>query len=258
MYAESETSITEDSPRLLDVCTDSDYLSTDEYALSKARQEDVLFNFRKKNFTIVRPSLTYSGQRLQFAICEKEEWLYRALHGRSVVFPNDMVDIKTTMAYGGDVAEAILRLIGNERAFGEAIHITGQSSNTWEEILGFYQEVFNEKTGSKMKVFMVEDSLKIANDLGRLYQIKYARRINRTFDTSKLDQIAGKITFLSAEEGLKKCMGEFLDGKRKFGPIGIRTQAYYDKLTGERASLNEFDSLDRKIKYILARYFLSA
>ena len=39
VYAESKKPITEDSPRLLDACTDQEYLYTDEYALAKAREE---------------------------------------------------------------------------------------------------------------------------------------------------------------------------------------------------------------------------
>ncbi len=42
VYADTEMVITEDSPRLLDTCTDEEYLTTDEYALTKARQENIL------------------------------------------------------------------------------------------------------------------------------------------------------------------------------------------------------------------------
>lgn len=42
VYADSQTPITENSPRLLDVYKEEEYLKTDEYALSKARQEDIL------------------------------------------------------------------------------------------------------------------------------------------------------------------------------------------------------------------------
>ncbi len=52
VYADSEI-ITENSPRLLDVCKDEEYLSTDEYALTKARQENVLFGSKNNNWTII-------------------------------------------------------------------------------------------------------------------------------------------------------------------------------------------------------------
>lgn len=41
VYAESKSLITEDSPRILDICKDKEYLHTDEYALAKAKQEDL-------------------------------------------------------------------------------------------------------------------------------------------------------------------------------------------------------------------------
>lgn len=44
MYVDSDEPITEEIPRLLDVCEDTDYLKTNEYALAKVREEDVLEN----------------------------------------------------------------------------------------------------------------------------------------------------------------------------------------------------------------------
>jgi len=71
VYANSDSPITESSPRLLDTCTDSLYLQTDEYALTKARQEDCLFNSNRNNFTIVRPYITYDKYRLQLGVWKK-------------------------------------------------------------------------------------------------------------------------------------------------------------------------------------------
>ena len=42
VYADLQTPITEGSPGLLDVSEDSEYLKTDEYVLTKARQENLL------------------------------------------------------------------------------------------------------------------------------------------------------------------------------------------------------------------------
>ncbi|MEO2263754.1 hypothetical protein [Dorea sp. YH-dor228] len=56
--------MTEESPRLLDVCRDADYLKTEEYALKKAKEEDFLKQ-KGKNWTIVRPSITYNSERLR-------------------------------------------------------------------------------------------------------------------------------------------------------------------------------------------------
>ena len=58
VYAQSDKPITEETPRLLDVSEDQEYLSTNEYALAKAREEDMLFRSGRNNFTIVRPTIT--------------------------------------------------------------------------------------------------------------------------------------------------------------------------------------------------------
>ena len=55
VYANSDSPITEQSIRLLDSVSDGDYLSSGDYALTKAREEDVLLNQDLKNWTIVRP-----------------------------------------------------------------------------------------------------------------------------------------------------------------------------------------------------------
>jgi len=65
VYAALNKPLTENSPRLLDVCEDEGYLATSEYALIKAREEDILRNSGKSNWTIIRPYITYNSNRLQ-------------------------------------------------------------------------------------------------------------------------------------------------------------------------------------------------
>lgn len=68
VYAESSNLITEDTPRLLDVSKDKEFLKTNEYALAKAREEDLLRKSGRTNYTIVRPSITYNTDRLQLGV----------------------------------------------------------------------------------------------------------------------------------------------------------------------------------------------
>ena len=63
VYADSKTPLVETSPRLLDVSDDKHYLASDDYSLHKARGEDLLINSGKKNWTIVRPAITYSDRK---------------------------------------------------------------------------------------------------------------------------------------------------------------------------------------------------
>lgn len=103
--------ITEESPRLLDVSKDKQYLETDEYALTKARQEDILNSCNKRNYTIIRPYITYGKERLQLSVLEKEEWLFRALTNRSIVFCKELANKSTTLTDSRDVAKSIFKIL---------------------------------------------------------------------------------------------------------------------------------------------------
>lgn len=252
VYAESSNNapIKETHPRLLDVCEDKEYLKTDEYALSKARQEDILENSNQKNYTIIRPSITYNTNRLQLGGFEKEEWLYRALQGRSIVFSKDLINKVTTMTLGDDVVKGICSIIGKESAYGEAFHITENNSYTWGEILEVYLEVLQEKTGKRPKVKLTDKSILLKF---RRYQMIYCKLYNRRFDCSKIAQYADIQSFTSAKEGLKKCLSEFLDNVH-FQNINFLLEAKNDISAKEFTSLSEISGKKAKIKYIVYRF----
>ena len=203
VYADSETPITEDSPRLLDITTDSEYLKTDEYALTKARQENLLRESGKTNWTIIRPYITYSNQRLQLGVYEKELWLYRALYDRTTVFPKAIAGKYTTMTLGADVAMEISKLIGNEKAMGEAFHLTTDKAIKWDDVLAIYKRVFKDVTGKEIKIKYVDDPKPIYDVMGNKYQVIYDRLFDRRFNNSKFLQVAGECKFDRRKQGWK-------------------------------------------------------
>ena len=254
VYAPSDTLLCEDSPRLLDVCTDVEYVSSNEYALAKAREENLLFNSTYKNWTIVRPSLTYNDNRLQFALWDKEGWLYRALCGKSIVFPKNMMDVKTTMSHGMDVSRAIARLMCNEKALGEVVHIAGAKALTWGEVLQIYRDAVKKCTGKDIGVHYVDDWQELSHSLGNYYQAKYARAISREFHSDKLFEIVGEMSFISPEKGLTECIEKFTADGCKYHKISWRSEAVLDRITGEN-SLREFYSIKDRTGYIITRWF---
>ena len=147
VFSESKMPITEETPRLLDACKDKEYLGTEEYALAKAREENLIFASDYKNWTIVRPTITYNSHRLQLGCFELDEWLGRVLRGKSVVFYDDLTDKLTLMTYGEDVARGICYLIGNPQALGEAVNIASPESKTWGEILNIYKGALEKSWG---------------------------------------------------------------------------------------------------------------
>lgn len=139
VYADSHGELlTEESPRLLDISTDSIYLKSDEYALAKAREEDIFMKSGKRNWTIIRPYITYSTNRLQLGVYEKEQWLFRALSNRPIVFTKDIAVRRTTLTSGYDVANIIWKIMKKKESLGEIFHVTGEQFCTWGDILDIY------------------------------------------------------------------------------------------------------------------------
>ena len=254
VYADSDSPITENSPRLLDVSKDSEYLQTDEYALAKARQENILFASQNKNWTIIRPYITYNTERLQLATLEKDIWLRRALEGHQILLPQDVAVHKTTMTYGDDVARAISLLIGNDKAKAEAVHLTGTESMTWQDVLKIYMDVLETKTGKKPDIWMPETSDIIASAIGNKYQIKYDRIFDRVFDNSKMLELCGEdLAVASMETGLRKCLENFLTAPR-WNAVDSTLVAGFDRAEKCTHALKNFETPQQKMKYIGWRY----
>lgn len=252
VYADSRAPITENSPRLLDVCKDTEYLQTDEYALAKARQENILFESKHRNWTIIRPYITYSENRLQLGVMEKEEWLFLALYGNALIFSRDISSHLTTLTYGYDVARGISAIVGKENAFGEAFHITGNNcSIKWSEVFELYKKVL-EKNVILSKIYEPEICYRIKNP-DMKYQVIYDRYFDRVFDNSKIAQFIDISTFVRPLEGLEKCLNEFLRN-RNFLYASI-TDGVKNAIRnyGVRIPVSKIKGSKQKLKYILVR-----
>ena len=252
VYAASEREITENSPRLLDMVDDPAYLETDEYALRKARQENILLNRTERNFTIVRPYITYSEQRLQLGDMEHSKWLLRALDGRTVVFSKDIAGHYTTLTYGLDVAKGIAALIGNEKAMGEAFHITGTKAMTWRDILDIYFDAIAHVTGKRPHVKWIDKSKKLLNPALK-YQVLYDRMLDRRFDNSKIMRVAPWLVFTDPAKGLPLCIQQFA-ATQDLHNYSIVDEAENDRLTDEHIRLSQIKSFKHKVLYVLCRY----
>lgn len=251
-YAETEGKIVENSPRLVDACTDVDYLSTDEYGLAKGREENLLTLCEKRNWTIIRPYITYNDYRIQLGVYEKENWLKRALAGRTIILPKDIAERKTSMTYGPDVAGALIKLIGNEKAYGEAFHIATRETHTWGEILAFYCDKIEEKTGKRPKVKIINDSRGLQTVWNK-WQIIYDRLYDREFDTTKIESVRGPYEYKPTFEGLDECIKQFLS-KPMWGEMNWRYEAWCDRQTGEITPLGEIVGWKNKLRYIKWRF----
>ena len=254
VYAECDGLITEESPRLLDVSTDKNYLKTNEYALAKAREEDALRQCGRKNYTIIRPSITYNDYRLQLGVMEKEDFVYRVLHGRKIVFSHDLESRLTTMTHGNDVARGIAAIIGQNEALGETFHITSPKSLTWGDVLSIYKKVLEEHLGHSIDIKWTEKTTnyKLTN---QIYRIKYCRMYNRTFDNSKISKFIDVNSFVSPEEGLSTCLTHFL-AKPRFGFKSWKLEGVNNRVTGEKLQKGETKRFADWLWYVTYRHDL--
>ena len=246
VYADSLTPITEDSPRLLEVSQDKDFLSTNRYALRKARQEDLIAKSGFKNYTIIRPYITYSNERLQLGIYEKEQWIYRILKGRDLVINKSIIDKQTTLTYGYDVSLAISKLIDNKDALGRVVQIASSENMTWREILVLYLGIIKEKKGLMPKIYLSDDMRAIDELYEGGYNTIYDRVYNRHFNSSLIEKLTNMegANYKDMRTGLKECLTDFLDNNRGFLKIDWQYEAYQDLLTDGKASPEEFQNIE--------------
>lgn len=244
VFAE-QNPLTEHSPRWLDVCKDETYLKTDEYALTKARQENILRQSGQKNWTILRPSITYSTNRFQFGCLEANTFCLRSFQGLPVIMPKEMLDKQTTLTWAGDTACLIEKLIFNAQAYGEDFNLATAEHHTWREIAGYYQEIL----GMRVQEISLTQYI---NVVGSSWQTRYDRMLNRTLDNSKVLAVTGtnQSQFMPLKKGLQQELSHFIKWEH-FHP-NIIINARIDRLCHSKMSLKGVSLKDR-LRYYAVR-----
>lgn len=238
--------LTENSPRLLDFSDDADYLRTDDYSLHKAREENLLRNSGRKNWTILRPSIAYSTERFQFGCLEADTVCYRALRGLPVVIPAEMLDAHTTMTWAGDVAKMICKLVLNQSAMGEDYNVVTSESRTWREVADIYAQAI----GLKHIAVPMADYLQLCNP----YQIRYDRMFDRRMDNAKVLQTTSmqQSDLMTLEKGLTAELERFKQNPR-YRVMNWTQNTLIDRLCGTSLDLHGF-TLREKLNYLRHRY----
>lgn len=253
VFAGSSDLLTERSPRILDVQPPPALLDDDEYALTKARQEDLLHESGRRNWTIVRPYITFGKGRLQLGTLEKEGWLYRALKGRSIVFCEPLMEKWTTMTDGKDVARMISALIGNTAALGEDFNLTSRHAITWCQVLAVYLSVLEMHIGQRPRVSLLTLE-NFCRTVRSTAPVRYDRMYNRRFDTSKVDALTKLDNLANPLSALQHRLEAELADEPFLCP-DWSTEARRDKAVNERAPLSEMSSSRARLAYISHRYF---
>lgn len=251
VYSNSNSIITEETPRLLDVCTDKKYIESDEYAIAKAREEDILIKSGRKNWVIVRPYITFGEKKFQLSPIQKEYWLYRAIKGKKILFAKDLAEKTTTFTYGLDVAKGIAALSCAYEANGESFHITSSRTYTWAEILDIYLEVLEKHLGHRPTVHYIDKWKPLLT--GTRDQVYYDRLYNRIFDNKKINHFVDTNSFAELDVALKGCLDEFL---KNLPDIHIENGAIEGAMDRESGEWESIQDLCRRTPKDIIRYFV--
>ncbi|MBQ3080418.1 MAG: NAD-dependent epimerase/dehydratase family protein [Clostridia bacterium] len=206
VYADSEGLVTENTPRLLDVLDtlDPDFAAGDDYSLSKARQEDMLTSSGYKNFTIVRPAITFSSHKFQLITMEANSFINRAIDKKTVVLPEGAMDIRGTLNWSYDVGKPMSRLVLNDKAIGETYTLATGENHTWRE----FAEIYKELIGMEYVTCDDETFLQIFDNGApwARWRLIYDREFNRAIDNSKLLKDTGltQSVFTPVKEALRQ------------------------------------------------------
>ena len=209
VYANEENPIRENSPRLLDVSSDPEYLFSDDYSLYKARSENALRASKFKNWTIVRPSTTYGRKIWHLLTLNRNQLVPCVKENRPALLYEGAKNIPASLTWGGDVAEMIKRLLFKEEALCNDYNVTSNESLTWEEIARINQNVFGLKVEwvDEETYYRFRDGyFDPKKSLPTIWQLRYARMFNRIYDTTKILNATGlsQEDFLTLAQGLER------------------------------------------------------
>lgn len=202
----SKFPITEETPRIYDEERPEDFVNEREYSIYKAQEEDFLKNSGYKNYTVIRPAITYSKRRFQLTTLEADVVIYRMIQGKTVVLPKEAMEHQATMTWAGDVAWMIAEILFNEKAMGERYTVSTAEHHTWGEIAEMYGKI----GGLKYITTDAETFLKIVSGGSDWYvyakqQLFYDRCYDRIIDNSKILKLCGKSQneLMPLEKGLE-------------------------------------------------------
>lgn len=190
VYANLEHPIRETSPRLIDCCEDAEFMASDDYSLHKARGEETLKASGYRNWTAIRPAITFSSQRFQLVTLEADTLINRSRKGQAVPIPEEALKVQATMSFGGDVAKMISGLCGNDSALEEAYTVSTAEHHSWGEIADMYRDLIGLRVipipkEEYLKIFSDDDNRKFR------WQLEYDRLYDRIVDNTKILRATG-------------------------------------------------------------------
>ena len=202
VYAESKVPLTEDSLQLLDICEDERFLKNETYAVPKSRNERWLRSSGYRNWTIIRPMISFSHYRLDLVNSGAQTFFIRARQRKKNLLPVEARYKTAGIGWAGNVGRMIATLCGNEKALGEAFTLGAGEMHTWNDVAEIYREVLNtEFVWVGNEDYLVYATPNTYMDCCMLY---YDRLFDRKVDVSKVLEVTdiSRKSLVTTEQGI--------------------------------------------------------
>lgn len=178
-----------------------------DYSINKAKCEEELkrvaknYNFK---YTIIRPAITYGNTRIPYGFMPSCGYhgtiIHRVFCHKPLVLFNAGKNIATILRVE-DFAIGLVGLIGNEKAYNQHFHISGDEYVTWKQILDELGKYLGVKP-----IYIDMDSRFIGIELPNMsQQIVGGRSYSQRLDNSKIkDAVPSFMTNIHLKEGIMK------------------------------------------------------
>lgn len=159
------------------------------YGQNKKLAEDVFRQAYENGFpvTIVRPSQTYSTDRIPLSVKGKSCWsvVSRIVRGKSVIVHGDGKAI-WHMMHSSDFAYNFVQLIGNPNAIGKSVNLVNPAVVTWDMI---YEEIAKQ-LGTKLKIcHIASDTLACSNKYDNIETILGDKQFSNMYGKGMINQL---------------------------------------------------------------------
>ena len=147
VYADLEHPITENAPQLIDVIKDHQaFIEGDNYGLSKSKAERFLAdNPYPKNWTVVRPVISFSDKRLDIILTSGNRVVEAAKTGEVLKLPIEAKNLTAGLDWAGNSGKLIANLLFKKECIGEAYTISSAQNLKWCEVTDIYTELLGVK-----------------------------------------------------------------------------------------------------------------
>ena len=200
------------------------------YGRNKAAVEDYLIEESKKGdfpLTIVRPSQTYSDNRIPLSVKGNSCWsvVSRMLRGKEVIVHGDGQSVWSS-THADDFAKMFCPLVGQPKAIGEIYQIMNPKSHTWDMV---YQTLADLLGVEYKPVYISAYLLDKSQEFHWETSIHGDKHFSNIFDVSKVKQFCPDVVCdIDIKKGLQMYL-EYMDAHPEMKKEDVKFDEWCDK-----------------------------